>query len=168
MARRIPRVPFKPDGPFVARRIFTFNGAHTIPGEPFPHDGVKVRRLRSLYLSRHIEMMDIMMEMSMRMQAAAAEMDAEPTPPPPPPEPEPTPEPEVDNAAMLERTAKLKAAVLATEPKPEPAADWRQLDDKALLAHAFKVTGTRRRNAQIAREELERLENGVNTDRAAS
>ena len=153
MARRIPRVPFKTDGPFVARRVFTFNGARTIPGEPFPHDGVKVRRLLSLYRSKHIEMMDVMMEMSMRMQAASAEMDAEP---------------EVDNAAMLERTAKLKANVLATEPKAEPAADWRQLDDKALLAYAFKATGTRRRNAQIARQELERLENGELTHRQAS
>lgn len=158
MARRIPRVPFNADGPFVARRIFTFNGARTVPGEPFPHDGVKVRRLKSLHRSRHIEMMGAMQEMAMRMQHAVEETQAEVA---------------VDNSAMLERTAKLKAVVLATLIPIVPAvvaapADWRHMDDKALLAHTFEVTGVRRRNVTIARAALESLDNGVTIDRKAS
>lgn len=49
MPSRHRRIAFNPDGPFVARRNFLFDGARTRPGELFPHAGIKLHRLRQLF-----------------------------------------------------------------------------------------------------------------------
>ncbi len=124
MARRIKRLPFSADGPFTARSAFQFNGVRTVPGEPFPHKGVKVRRLRQLYDARRIDL------------------------------------------AQGEVAAEAAAPEVIT---PE-AVDWRTLDEKGILNYAFEKTGVRRRNVNIAIDELIKLEpdDGGAADRKAS
>lgn len=56
MACHAKRPKFDAEGPFTTRSAFVFNGVRTALGKPFPHQNVKVRRLRQLYDSRRIDL----------------------------------------------------------------------------------------------------------------
>jgi len=124
MPKVFKRPPFDPEGPFLVRSGFLFNGRQLRPGEPFPHEGIRRNKLAGLYKRRKIDI---------------TEVDGKVTD-------------EVGNFI---------------------GPHWSTLDDKEVIRFAFKQTGIRRRNPDIARGELAALEaagelNAWDTGREAS
>lgn len=56
MSKRYQRPAFEPDGPFVVRYGFLFNGRQYETGETFDHEGIKVGKLKGLYRRRNIDL----------------------------------------------------------------------------------------------------------------
>jgi hypothetical protein len=109
MSRRFQRPAFEPDGPFVVRYGFLFNGVQLKPGDNFEHKGLRMSKLKGLYRRRKIDLTKSV-------------------------------------GRIKDKSAKIIAA------------HWSTLGDKEVLKFAYKVTGTRRRNPDIARAELAMLE----------
>lgn len=124
MAKRFQRPPFDPEGPFLVRSGFLYNGRKVRPGEPFPHEGIAKNRLAGLYRRRRIDITQV-------------------------------------DGRVTDQIGKFIGP------------HWSTLDDKEVIRFAFKQTGTRRRNPNIARAELAALEaagelNAWDTGRNAS
>jgi hypothetical protein len=59
MSKRFQRPPFDPEGPFLVRSGFLFNGRKLYPGEPFPHKKLSKNRLAGLYRTRKIDITQV-------------------------------------------------------------------------------------------------------------